>query len=896
MSETTLKDCCENASRVLREAREKLASRFLNENPVEFLEQNAALIDDYFRESFEKSQVGPLMGIEKNPYAIIALGGYGRQEQCVHSDVDILFLFKKELPEKAESLIREIIFPLWDIGMDIGHATRSLKDCIRLAASDFEVLTSLLDARFICGMSPLYSELMDQIREKVVFRRSAKIIDWMIQGNQERHKYFGDSAYLLEPNLKEGHGGLRDYHTILWLARIKFNLKHPRDLEYHGFLSHEEFEELRQAVEFIWRVRNGLHIVSGRKYDRLHFEHQIRLADLFDYNDREGRPVERFLGDLHRRMETVKQIHRVFVHEAGSVKTWFNLSLKSPKATRIKGLEVRKEALAFESGLEPLNDPSLLFRIFEESMRLNLRLNPEARRLVRDMRHLADDRLRSSEPVRTCLERILCGVPDPVNALSEMHQTGLLTALIPEMAGVENRIEYDAYHLYPVDKHLIRTVQIIKSFGGADDLAGDGLCGDLMAEISEKPVLMWAALLHDIGKGASDNDHSRAGADMVREIMGRLGYGETVQDTLAFLVREHLLLIHTASRRDLEDDETIRFCAGKVGDPAALKMLYLLSVADMIATGPAAWTGWTAALLRELFLRTLKALTCGDPEAENSLALTKSKTAAILDKGVEGCATTEIETLLSMMTPRYFLNTSESDIREHLRLYAGLGDKPFVWQITQIPGASIRLVTVCGKNLPGFLSKMAGVFAMNRINILEAQIHTWRNNTALNVLKVAPPPDLIFEEERWERAKQELDAALLGKLNISKAMTERISGDRTKRPAGREISVKVNVDNTTSSFFTLIEVFSADAPGLLFRLTDALFRCRLDIYSAQISTVGEQAVDVFYVRDFDGRKVDSPQAAALIQAAVESALPETNAETPSKQLDIPGFKSLGGIR
>lgn len=320
-----IKQSYKDASKILQEKKDNLVKHFLSETSSEFMEKNAVLLDDYFQDSFEKSMVGPDMGITKNPYAIIALGGYGRKEQCVHSDVDILFLFKKDVPQKTEALIKEIIFPLWDIGLDIGHGTRSIKECISLAGKDFEVLMSLLDARFICGMSLIYSEMVNQLKEKIIFRRSHKIIDWLRRKNQERHNYYGDSGYLLEPNLKDGQGGLRDYHTILWLGKIKNNLNNARDLEYQGYLSHQEFASLTHSLDFIWNVRNGLHILKGRKYDQLHFEHQVKLAHMLGYTDNNSSAVEYFLGDLHAGMEIIKHVYQMVFFEIEKTKNGLKL-------------------------------------------------------------------------------------------------------------------------------------------------------------------------------------------------------------------------------------------------------------------------------------------------------------------------------------------------------------------------------------------------------------------------------------------------------------------------------------------------------------------------------------------------------------------------------------------
>jgi [protein-PII] uridylyltransferase len=264
----------------LHQKTDGLIARLLQGKESDFLKQHARLLDDYFRKAFETSMVGPRMNISKNPYAIIALGGYGREEQCIHSDVDLLFLFEKSVPAEAENLIQEIVYPLWDIGLDVGYATRSLKECVALSSKDFEILIPMLDARFICGGSLIYSDLMDHLREKVIRKKSRSIVHWLIENNKMRHAHFGDSAYLLEPNLKEGQGGLRDYHTMLWIGQIEFNVKQSRDLEYFGLLSYEEFRALKRSLAFIWKVRNRLHYLCNRKYDQLHFENQIKLAEI----------------------------------------------------------------------------------------------------------------------------------------------------------------------------------------------------------------------------------------------------------------------------------------------------------------------------------------------------------------------------------------------------------------------------------------------------------------------------------------------------------------------------------------------------------------------------------------------------------------------------------------
>jgi [protein-PII] uridylyltransferase len=455
----------QNSAEMLNRGRNRLIRELPKHTAMVFMDNMAGLVDEYFRTSFETSAIGPRMDIARNPYAIIALGGYGRNDQCVHSDVDLLILFEKRVPDAAEGLIREIVYPLWDIGLDVGHATRSLKECLSLAGKDFEILTPLLDARFVCGMSRLYTTLTQQLRQKVVLRRSRKIIDWLVETNQARHARFGDSAYLLEPNLKEGQGGLRDFHTMRWIACIRSGLKQARDLEYLGYLSHEEYEQLKTALAFIANVRNRLHLLNGRKYDQLHFENQLRIAKALGYKKVNGQqPVERFLGDLHGQMEFIKQQHLMFLFEQGYEKRSRRRLKRRAKLAKIEGIAIVKDTLNFESTRMVSESPLLLLQIFEESARLRLPLGAEARRIVREFGHLCNEDLRSSHAAVRSFEKILKAPAPTFNVLNSMLHTGLLERFIPEFHSVVNCIQYDEYHIYPVDRHLLRTVKTLKQF------------------------------------------------------------------------------------------------------------------------------------------------------------------------------------------------------------------------------------------------------------------------------------------------------------------------------------------------------------------------------------------------------------------------------------------------
>jgi len=862
----------ETATRLLQEKVAHLTERFLRGKQPDFMKQHARILDDYFEQAFETSMIGPRMEINKNPYAIVALGGYGREEQALHSDVDLLFLFGKRIPVDAENLIREMIYPLWDIGMDVGYATRSLKECLSLASKDLNVLTPLMDARFICGMSMLYSELMSKISDKVIRKHPERLLDQLLAYTRSRHAQYGDSAYLLEPNLKEGQGGLRDYHTMLWVARLEVDLRQPRDLEYFGLLSHGEFQDLWDALKFIWTVRNHLHHISRRKSDQLHFENQITITERLKYRSEAGQqPVERFLGDLHSRMELVKQQHLMLLHELGLEKRGRR---RAASKTPLEGLEIAPSGmLNFARPEAILKRPELLIRIFEESARLNAPLTGEAKRLIREFLYLVGPDYRSAPEIVRVFERTLQAPEATGGLLDDMLATGFLGAFIPEFQGISNRIQYDEYHLYPVDKHLLRTVQTIKELA-TDDRTSQKLFARLYRELKNKVLLFWAALLHDIGKAETDLDHSEGGAEMVRRILGEKGLTAEEVETVAFLVREHLTLIKTATRRDIYDEETAIVCARRIKDPERLKMLYLLTVADSTATGPSAWNDWTSHLLREFFLKVLNVLEKGELASDKAMAAIENKRETLLAAAASAAARRRLEDLFPALTPRYLLSVPVEQIAGHIALFERLETADFVWDIRPSAEGTTRQVTICAQDRPGLVASMAGVFTLNNINILDVQVFTWRNRTAVDVFEVTPPPDPIFEEEKWRRAEENLHAVLAGTLDLAGALKPRLEASRGVRPRTARRPHRVRVDNTSSSFFTIIEVFTYDFPGLLYSISDALFRCELDIWVAKIATKVDQVVDVFYVRDLSGQKVDDPDRVSAVKEALLQRLPQ----------------------
>jgi [protein-PII] uridylyltransferase len=579
-------------------------------------------------------------------------------------------------------------------------------------------------------------------------------------------------------------------------------------------------------------------------------------------------------------MEFLKQQHQMFLHELGLEKKRRRKKRKSQKRVRVEGLEVIKWGmLNFETPEKIVESPDLLMKIFEESARLKIPLSAEAKRLVRDFLSLVNAKFRKSEPIVKSFERILAAPAPKFNVLNEMLNTGFLPRFLPEFRSIINRIQYDEYHLYPVDKHLLRAVKTIKNFGTAKDSSLEPLCGQIYGELKNKTPLLWAALLHDVGKGGSEDNHAESGAAMLKKLLTRKGLDQEVIDSATFLVREHLFLIKTATRRDIYDEETAIIAARRIKDIERLKLLYLLTVADSISTGPMAWNEWTAALLRDFFLKVLNVLEKGELATTEAVETVEQKKTEIIAAAKSKKSKKHIADLLEAMSPRYLLYMPASEMAEHIQLFDRLGDKEFIWDIKRSPDADTRIVTICAKDRPGLISRIAGVFTLQNINILDVQVFTWRNNIALDIFEVTPPPDQIMEDEKWQRAERILEKALTQEANLASAL-------KNKAPVygqfGKRVSRKphrVRVDNKSSSFFTIIEVFTYDFPGLLFNITDALFKCGLNIWVAKIATKADQVVDVFYVWDLNGQKIDETDQVAEIEAAILGRLPPVEGRT-----------------
>ena len=845
-----------SAQEELKVSRELLISHFRDGKVAgSFQEDYSEMIDNYFRINIQESGTGKEMFKKNIPFSLIAVGGYGRKELCLFSDIDILILFNRKIPKTAKSLSEELFYPLWDLGLELGYGVRTIKDCLNLSRDDFEVLTSLLDGRFICGDSPLYLSLMEEVTKRVMKKKVSLFGRWLEDLDRIRMNNFGDASHLLEPNLKEGIGGLRDYHHMLWMAKALFNLRYPQELEYLGKLSHHEYQELEQNIHFILLIRNHLHQLSGRKNDRLIFEYQEEISRRLGYRNAKKIPaVEQFLGVLHSRMESVKTIHHSF-NTSYSPNKRITISLSKPRDIS-KGIHLVQNELGFNSATDILAYPMILMEIFEQSSDLGYALSMEARRLVKEFSHIVDDEFRTSERAVQGFLHIMNG-DKTVETLDQMFETGFLDSFIPEFGRIRDRVQFDEYHIFPVGRHMLETVSYLKSLSNEKDI----LLLDTFSDLQNHEMLFLAGLFHDIGK--SGRDHSRRGVRITKKILERFHYSKSLSEDLLFLIENHLLLVETATRRDLNDEKVIVQCARKIGAINRLKALYLLTWADSKATGPRAWSDWTGNLTQELFFKILHILERGElatPDSSQKVNRVKNR---VRRETKTRIGTKEIERFFDVMPPRYLLNTHPTSIVRHIEMVNRLDEKlrtnhtsAFVLDIREDKHSGAWEICFIAKDRPGLFSDIAGVMALNNINILSTHIYTWRDRTAVDIFSVTRPLDSYHLQEAWEKVESNLKNTFNGRLSLSYRLSQKAAPSiltGSKKPVRPP---EVVVDNQTSDFFTLIEVFASDRVGLLYLITRTLFDLRLDIRVAKTGVKGDQIADVFYVRDLEGQKLE----------------------------------------
>ena len=798
----------------------------------ELLRQHSALIDEYVSDSFRTSSEA------QKGMTLTALGGYGRRELFPFSDIDLLLLYRPEAEAGLQAVSEAVFYPLWDSGLEVGHGVRTVPACLADAEADFFFRVALLDIRYIAGDQGLYEQLTTGYRLQFIEGQRGDFLHKMMHFRTERHNRFGKYSYQLEPHIKESPGGFRDIQAMLWTAQAVFGLSGLHAIEEAGLLSHGERQRFAEAQDFLIRVRNRLHYASGRKNDQLYFEHQEEIAQALRYRGDSGLlGVEQFMRQVYGHMKVVTTTTDLFFeHVAESLHIQ---PAREMEQTLEPGITVRGGRLHL-TDLELLNKrPYLLMRLFAQAARTGLPLHYRTKKQISEQLHLVDDRLRHSKRMAKAFLEVLQGAREPLDTLAALSETGLLGAYLPEFEEIRALAQHDIYHVYTVDHHLLHAVAELHRLREHEPL---------FLEIASPHLLYLAALLHDIGKG-HHQDHSLRGGELVRIIAKRLQLAPQETDCLAFLVENHLFLTITALRRDLEDDDFIRQCARKIGDPERLHMLYLLAVADAKATGPTAWNDWKAALLHELYLKISHLLDrreLGRPDTAQGVAWMREQ--------VEGLLGDRERQLLAMLPEEYLLSFTPETIANHLRLSDELKHRGIILEPEdQGPTWSVLIMA---PDSTGLLAKLCGTLALHNLEVVAAQIFTWDNRIAVDLLNVRSAINLTFAEQDWQALASDLELVLTNRLGLAHRLADKQQQARfSSQTTSRHQKPRVLIDNQSSGHYSIIEVYAADQPGLLYNITRTLADFGISIYRARIGSERDQIVDVFYVLGHDSAKI-----------------------------------------
>jgi [protein-PII] uridylyltransferase len=810
--------------------------------------------------------------------AIVAVGGYGRGELAPYSDIDLLFLLPYKRTPHTEQVVEYLLYLLWDLGLKIGQATRSVEDCLRQAKSDLTIRTGLLEARYLWGDQALFRDLKRRFDSDIVRGTAAQFVEGKLAERDARHQRVGDSRYQLEPNVKEGKGGLRDLHTLFWIAKYIYRTDDIGKLVEQGVLSVEESLRFDHAQNFLWTVRCHLHYLAGRAEERLTFDLQTEIARRMGYvDDERGRGVERFMKDYFLVAKDVGDLTRIFcaILEADQ-KRRRRLSWVRWSAGRrsLGGFVLDGERLTIPAEDFFKKDPVALLRLFHVAQEHGLDIHPRALRAASQSLKLIDDRLREDPEANRLFVEILTSRNDPETPLRRMNEAGVFGCFIPDFGRVVAQMQYDMYHHYTVDEHTLFAIGILHNIESGLLKEAHPLASEIVAEIVSRRALYLAVLLHDIAKGRG-GDHSEIGEQIALKLGPRLGLSDQETETVAWLVRWHLLMSGTALKLDIGDPKTITDFVERVQSPERLKLLLVLTVADIRAVGPNVWNGWKAALLRELYHRATDVMSGGLTVAAQDSRIAAAQAAA--RRLLPDFSEEEFATFTGRGYPFYWLSFDPETHARHARLMreAEMSGAPLTVEKRVDPHRAVTEITLYTADHPGLFSRIAGALAVSGANIVDAKILTMSNGMALDTFCVQDLGGRPFDRpDKLAKLAVIFENVLTGDLKPHRELAQ-----PPALPSRMQVFTVVPralIDNKASASHTVIEVNGRDRPGLLYELTRELTRLNLQISSAKISTYGEKVVDVFYVKNLFGHKVEQPAKLAEIQKSLEAVLAKGN--------------------
>ena len=838
---------------------------------------HTALVDDVVRTVFQ--YVVSHHSSPEEPCALLALGGYGRGEMNPYSDIDLMFLCHKTPPE---DMVRETLYLLWDAGYTLGHSVRTRRDVIKMADVDLTAQTAMREARFLEGDSQLYRWFEEEIHHKRFnSRRRRSFIQRKIAECRERHAIFSNTVNVMEPNVKESPGGLRDYHTARWIAEAFYRAETLADLESEGLSTQEDRQAVEAALDFLFRVRNALHYHYGRKNDLLSVDVQETLAAALQFEASDEKlAVEYFLKAYYIHANVIAHFCQTVVEAVSRLYRPHRWSIIRRTRRVGDGFVIRDGYLGHEAAaLDEVftAQPALMMQVFVEAYDCQVPLEPVLSRTIKANAGLfADETTRCSSEVRATFWRIF-SQPHSASILRALHWHGLLSAYIPEFAPLTCLPSYDLHHCYTVDEHTLLTIEKIESLAETTVPMLRPMAR-LYEETSDsdKILLKLALLLHDLGKdiGPGKASHVHRSGELAEEVCARFELPAEQRHVIQVLVVHHLAMNRLAQRRDITDKKVIAECASLVETPSNLQKLYLLTFADTSAVGPDVWTVWKGTLLAELYHRTHDYLVQQRPVIAPSDNELRSRARGSLMATLNGRGSSaEVDHFLASMPARYLMATAPSQMTIHLGMMKKARQLPIVLHAEQHASAGFSSVTICATERRGIFSLIAGALSHNRLNILGAEIYTSQDDLALDILHVETLDQrAVTDPQVWQRIEAVLRDALVDVRHVEQVP---VQGRHPLKRQKFDVFVKpphIVINNSHSDTHTILELQAQDSLGLLYRLTRVLYEQDVDIALAKISTEGNRAIDVFYVTDADGRKIVEETALESIRHALLAAV------------------------
>ncbi|WP_184257791.1 [protein-PII] uridylyltransferase [Rhodopseudomonas rhenobacensis] len=823
--------------------------------------------------------------------AVIATGGYGRGLMAPESDIDLLFILPYKQTAWGEQVAEAILYCLWDMGLKVGHATRSVDESIRQARADMTIRTAILETRYLTGDELLYAELVERFDKEVVEGTASEFVTAKLAERDERHRRSGQSRYLVEPNVKDGKGGLRDLHTLFWIAKYVYRVRESSQLVARGVFDAQEYRIFRRCEDFLWSVRCNIHFVANRAEERLSFDMQREIAVRLGYTSHPGmQDVERFMKHYFLIAKDVGDLTAILCakledQEAKPAPALTRMMARlrpNPKRRRVPGsddfvIDNNRINLAAPDVFK--QDPVNLIRVFRLAQKNNLAFHPDAMRTVTRSLRLLNAQLRENPEANRLFMEILTSDNAEI-VLRRMNETGVLGHFIRAFGKIVAMMQFNMYHHYTVDEHLLRCVGFLQEIerGGNDEFT---VASDLMRKIrpEHRAVIYITVLLHDIAKGQPE-DHSVAGARIARRLAPRLGFNAADTELIAWLIEKHLVMSTVAQSRDLSDRKTIENFAAVVESVEQMKLLTILTTADIRGVGPGVWNGWKAQLIRTLYYETEPVLTGGFSEVNRAerIRAAQAEFRAAFTEWPEA----ELNAYVSRHYPAYWLKVELARKIRHarfLRASEQAGHKLAI-NVGFDEARGVTELTILAVDHPWLLSIIAGACASAGANIVDAQIYTTTDGRALDTIAISREYDRDDDEgRRATRIGEMIEDILEGKVRLPEVVARRAAGKGKLKPFTVEPEVAIN--NQWSERYTVIEVSGLDRPGLLYQLTTSISKLNLNIASAHVATFGERARDVFYVTDLLGAQITAPTRQAAIKRALIHLL--ANGDVEQKQ-------------